>query len=396
MFDTMKSFPLSLLFSIAPYVQAAVTPPPTAAGCTISVDLYQAQQCTSEMYQEPTGYWSDMPRTPLRLEFPANKGNAYTAPHPHNNTNNKWPDIKVSYSPNAERGEAYVKVENPSFSALMVMTFTEPAAGTALIHLHENGLTHHMRHVTFRMEKQPVPFEPVTLPAIDNCDGDPQMLDDGMFAIVAKLEERTCTSATEKLYRKRLLTLLPLIQMSGDPNLTLPETKGNTALHYACGLGHVQLVQWLVDHGADIEAVTDKGATVDACIGGKNEKQIVRILQHARANSVKETPQQAAATAGKWLEKAFACKDISATSRFSFPDLEAKRAAETLFRFVNKQKKHPFGVHVLSRMGRMLTWADHAKLTEKDFVDTVLYELHEARTYWKKQKSKQPDKSDEN
>ena len=99
MFDTMKSFPLSLLFSLAPYVQAAVTPPPTAAGCTISVDLYQAQQCTSEMYQEPTGYWSDMPRTPLRLEFPANGSNAYTAPHPHNNTNNKNQQLaRQSYS----------------------------------------------------------------------------------------------------------------------------------------------------------------------------------------------------------------------------------------------------------------------------------------------------------
>lgn len=129
----MKSFPLALIFCIAPYVQAAATPPPSAAGCTISVDLYQAQQCNSEMYQEPTGYWFDMPRTPLRLD---------------------------------------------------------------------------------------------------------------------------------------------------------------------------------------------------------------------------------------------------------------KQAAETLFRFVEKQKKHPFGVHVLSRMGRMLTWACYAKLSEKEFVDTVLSELYEARIYWKKQKTK--------
>lgn len=390
--DAMKSSSLPLLFCLVPCVQAAVMPHPSAAGYTISFDLYQAQQCSTEMYQEPTGYWADMPRTPLRLEFPDNGGNRYTAPHPHNTTGNTWPDIQVSYSPNAERGEAYVKVENPSFSALLVMKFTEPAAGTAQVYLHENGLTHHMRHVTFRMEKQSAPFEPVTLPTIDECEGDPQMLDDGMFDIIAGLEELNCTSASEKLYRKRLLTLLPLIQMSGDPNTTLPETKGNTALHYACSMGHVKLVQWLVSHGANTKAVTDKGATVDACIGGKNEKVLKGILQQARENPVKETPEQVAGAAGKWLEKAFTGKDISAASEIPFPDPEAKQAAETLFRFANKQKKHPFGVHVLSRMGRMLTWADYAKLTEKEFVDTVLAELHEARVYWKKLKSKQLDK----
>ena len=127
------------MLSVAPLVQAAVVPPPSAAGYGICVDLFQAQQCTSDMYQEPTGYWFDMPRTPLRLEFPLSGSNAYTAPHPHNNTDNKWPDIKVSYSPNADSGEAYVKVENPSFSALLVLKFTESAAGTAQVYLHEDG-----------------------------------------------------------------------------------------------------------------------------------------------------------------------------------------------------------------------------------------------------------------
>jgi hypothetical protein len=157
-------------------------------------------------------------------------------------------------------------------------------------------------------------------------------------------------------------------------------------------MGHVELVQWLVNHGANTRAVTNKGATVDACVGGKNEKILRHILQQARENPVKETPEQIAGAAGKWLEKAFACKDINATSKIPSPDLEAKQAAETLFRFVDKQKKHPFGVHVLSRMGRMLTWADYARLTEKEFVDTVLAELHEARVYWKKQKSRQLNK----
>ena len=36
---------------------------------------------------------------------------------------------------------------------------------------------------------------------------------------------------------------------------------------------------------------------------------------------------------------------------------------------VPQQKPPPFGGHVLSRMGRMLTWANYAKLSEKEFVE---------------------------
>ena len=379
------------MVAAVPLVQAAAIPPSSAAGYTISVDLYQAQQCSTEMYQEPTGYWNDMPRTPLRLEFPINTGNTFTAKHPHNNTANEWPDIKVSYSPNAERGESYVKVGNPAFEALLVLTFTNNDAGTAQIHLHENGLTHHMRHVTFRMQKTTHSIEPITLPELDECDGDPQMLDDGMFDIIAELEERNCTTAADKLYRKRLLALLPLIQMSGNPDLTLPETKGNTALHYACSMSHAKLVQWLVDHGANTEAVTDKGATVDACVGGINAAAIKNILQQARNTPRPPTSEQTAGAAGKWLENAFRCKDITANSDIPIVDKTAKEATATLFRYVETHKKYPFGVHELSRMGRMLTWANEAKLSEEEFVDIVLRELHEARIYWKKQKSiKQP------
>ncbi len=388
MHNAMKSFSLPLLFCLVPCVQAAVMPPPSAAGYTISFDLYQAQQCSTEMYQEPTGYWTDMPRTPLRLEFPDNGCNRYTAPHPHNNTDNTWPDIKISYT--ANEGYAYVKVENPSFSTLIVMEFTDSSAGTARIYLHENGLTHHMRHVTFSMVKDAAPIEPVTLPEPDECDGDPQLLDEGLSDILVELETRTYTSATDKLYQKRLLMLLPRIQVLHDVNLTTPETKGNTALHYACGLSHVKLVQWLIDHGADTEAVTDKGATADACIGGKNASSVKKILTQARADAAagirkKETSEQAAAAAGQWLETAFRCKDITAdTADIPTIDPTARRAAETLYRFyTSNNMKHPFGVHELSRMGRMLTWASHAKLTETEFVDTVQQELREARLYHK-------------
>ena len=366
------------MLSLSPYVQAGATPPPSAAGYTICVDLYQAQQCTSAMYQEPTGYWFDMPRTPLRLEFPARGNNEYTTPHPHNNSDTRWPDIQVSYAPDTAKGKAYVKVENRDFSALLILSFTEEQAGTAYVYLHEDGQTHHMRHVNFRMHQTSSVGEPIILPEIDDCDGDPQILDDGLCAIISELENTTAKSATDKLYRKRLLTLLPLIQMSGNANLTLPETKGNTALHYACGMSHLPLVAWLLAHGADTEAVTDKGATVDACVSGKNARAIRDLLSHARtAGPPPLTPEQKAAAAGKLLEAAFSCKDLDA----DLTDGAAAEEAETLFRYVNTTKKHPFGVDEFSRMGRMLTWALTAKLSPQEFCDIVVTELREMRIY---------------
>lgn len=374
----MKTLPLALLFGVAPCIQAAIASPSSAAGYTIFVDLYQAQQCSTEMYQEPTGAWFDMPRTPLSLQFPVSGGNTYTAAHPHNSADTRWPDIQVSYAPDTAKGKAYVKVENRDFSALLILSFTEEQAGTAYVYLHEDGQTHHMRHVNFRMHQTSSVDEPIILPEIDDCDGDPQILDDGLCAIISELENTTAKSATDKLYRKRLLTLLPLIQMSGNTNLTLPETKGNTALHYACGMSHLPLVAWLLAHGADTEAVTNKGATVDACVSGKNARAIRDLLSHARtAGPPPLTPEQKAAAAGKLLEAAFSCKDLDA----DLPDAAAAEEAETLFRYVNTTKKHPFGVDEFSRMGRMLTWALTAKLSVQEFSDTVVTELREMRAY---------------
>ena len=76
------------------------------------------------------------------------------------------------------------------------------------------------------------------------------------------------TTATGQLYQKRLQTLLPMIAEGGDVNVTTTETKGNTALHYACATGDVELVQWLIANGADTNAKTEAGKTPIDCIGG--------------------------------------------------------------------------------------------------------------------------------
>ncbi len=100
--------------------------------------------------------------------------------------------------------------------------------------------------------------------------------------MINELQSRTARNATERLYYRRLLTLLPLIYRTGNVDITTNETRGNTALHYACGLSHVELVRWLVEHGADVHARTHRGATPADCVGGPNAAAINAILRSAR------------------------------------------------------------------------------------------------------------------
>lgn len=86
--------------------------------------------------------------------------------------------------------------------------------------------------------------------------------------IIRDLENMYPHDATQKLYRTRLLTLLPRIRNGAYVDLTLTETKGNTALHYACGMGNLRLVRWLVRNGANPNALTNKGKSPSDCAAG--------------------------------------------------------------------------------------------------------------------------------
>ncbi len=94
-----------------------------------------------------------------------------------------------------------------------------------------------------------------------------------------RLRALKCKSADSALYQKRLLALLPLIRNGADVDVTLPETKGNTALHFACALGSWSISQWLVEHGANVNAKTNRGATPMDCLGEDNEVRIKKLLQ---------------------------------------------------------------------------------------------------------------------
>lgn len=100
----------------------------------------------------------------------------------------------------------------------------------------------------------------------------------GLDPLIARMQALRCREADSKLYQKRLLTLLPLIRNGADVNVTLPETKGNTALHYSCAIGSWSITQWLVEHGADVNAVTNAGKTPLDCVGADNAKRIRELL----------------------------------------------------------------------------------------------------------------------
>lgn len=97
--------------------------------------------------------------------------------------------------------------------------------------------------------------------------------------LIARMAALRCKHADSALYQKRLLTLLPLIRNGADVNITLPETKGNTALHYSCAIGSLSITKWLLEHGANPNAVTDKGATPLQCVGADNRAAIIQALR---------------------------------------------------------------------------------------------------------------------
>ncbi len=98
---------------------------------------------------------------------------------------------------------------------------------------------------------------------------------------ISALTAMQARDSNTDLFRKRLLTLLPLIRQDRDVDLTLPETKGNTALHYACGLGYYELIDWLLEHNADATKTTDRGKTPRQCISNDPDGTIRFRLERA-------------------------------------------------------------------------------------------------------------------
>lgn len=283
----MKTFfPLTAVLACgAPLVSEAVHAPASVAGKTVVVLMNQVEMATSEHYRKPAEeYWFEFRfDAPLLLRFPASGGNNFTAPHPDSSVETPYPDISVSYGASSVGNVAILKLENKEFMAQVLLTFQSAEGGSAYIYWHEDGETRHMRNATFIMREERPNDPAIQLPSAPLPDGEPQVLDDGMSDILADIEARQYQTSSERLYCKRLSVILPEIMARRNPDYTTRELKGNTALHYACSLSHVGLVQWLVDHGADLEIVNDRNVTVDDCIAGPHAATIRAILREARS-----------------------------------------------------------------------------------------------------------------
>lgn len=99
------------------------------------------------------------------------------------------------------------------------------------------------------------------------------------FSLVENLRSTTYSAAVQKLYQKRLLSVLPQIINGADVDTVIPNANGTTALHNACGLGRLDIVKWLLEKGANPNAKTAKGATPLQCIGTANTKEIAQLLK---------------------------------------------------------------------------------------------------------------------
>ena len=251
--------------------------PATLDGKQVYIHLVGAQEASAGMGEEPT-QWKESGCTPLVLCFPAGAKNCYSYQLSESTPDSPWPPVEVTYN----QQESAISITGNDMAVKISLSFVSPTGGTADFEWLEEGSVWYVRGASFVISASGTKAGLITLPQAEEEDGAIQSVDDGLRQLVLELQQTKYKTAVERLYQKRLLTLLPQIMEGGDINNVLSNANGTTALHNACGLSHVQIVQWLVDHGADLTARTAKGAGVDACVGGPNAKAIRAILRKAR------------------------------------------------------------------------------------------------------------------
>ena len=357
--------------------------PDDIANKTIRLDMSESQVSRSDIYQAPVLPWYQLTDiTDFVIDFPE-AGEFLASVNYGSGLSN---EVQVSYTATPEKNQAGIRLGCNDFSVQVELTYTSNTSGTATIAWHEAGDTRHFRHVTFTVQDDFDVASRVVLPEEIISTSPEPAPDDGLSAILSRLEKTQYRSSTDRLYRKRLLSLLPNVMMLNNASWTAPDYKGNTALHYACGLSDVELVQWLVNHGADLQMTTDKGASIDACVGGKNAAEIKAILKEARAWRDKPydgptIDENAAREAAAWLEVEFSGYDMDApTYDISFNDAKVRDAAQLVYRYT-KANRSMFSL-ALDRTGTLaghLSRVLNAKVSEDMFVDWILRDMKQSR-----------------
>ncbi|MBR2125322.1 MAG: ankyrin repeat domain-containing protein [Akkermansia sp.] len=268
---------------LAPFIAAVAMVPAYAAApaslesCIVEVCMLDGQAATVEMNESPTD-WKAANYSSMYLHFPRGCSNRFSYQLSESTPDSPWPPVVVTYQP----AKSLITITGNDMHVDVQLRFSSANAGTATFTWHDECGSLYIRGATFTVRKTAVTAGLVIMPQEAETDGAVQSVDDGLGELVRELEQRQYKTAVERLYQKRLLTLLPQIMEGADVNSVLPNANGTTALHNACGLSHVEIVQWLVNHGADLNARTAKGASVETCVGGPNAKAINAILRQAR------------------------------------------------------------------------------------------------------------------
>ena len=104
--------------------------------------------------------------------------------------------------------------------------------------------------------------------------------------LIARMRALKCKYAISAEQQRHLLELLPRIRQGESVNLVLPNTNGNTALHYSCGIGSLNITKWLLEHGANPNARNNYGEVPLQCVGNDNRAAIIQALKNYGAQSV--------------------------------------------------------------------------------------------------------------
>lgn len=257
--------------------------PQSLAGKVVEINFKGAveRKIMQEAGDEITTEWHDSYATPFIFQFPAD-GNSFEIPHfmPHTE-DNPYPPMVVRYE--LIGTGATISINGRSHMVETELDFEDSASGLAHVMLgYEEGCGFEFKGATFTIRDAGNSDSEVVYPEnIDLSEND----DTEVKHLIQDLSSRHYETAVEKLYQKRLLSGLQALLHGADINQILPNANGTTLLHNACGLSHVEIVRWLVNHGADLSAKTAKGATVDDCVGGPNAAAIRRILKAARKNA---------------------------------------------------------------------------------------------------------------
>ena len=252
--------------------------PRSLAGKLLEVNFRGAVERSINGSENSVSSWRDSYATPFVFQFPAS-GDVFKIPHlmPHSEET-PYPPMKVSY--NLIGTCATVDIKGRSHMVEVELDFDGSTSGLAHVTLgYEEGFGYEFKGATFTIREAESSSSNVIYP--HNFDSELEYNTE-LMQLIQNLSLTRYETALEKLYQKRVLNGLHAILYGADVNHVLENANGTTVLHNACGLGHIEIVTWLLKNGADTTAKTAKGASVDDCVGGPDAAAIRTLLKNTK------------------------------------------------------------------------------------------------------------------